>query len=486
MELRYIFWWVAGADRDKMEQCPSDQKRMGAIGMVIVLTTIVALIAGTSAAMFFTQKDGASSGKIGWSIAFGVLWAVIIFMIDRSLVVTMKKNPTKKHPNLALTGPFLFRMLLAFIISLMLSSPLELFIFEGYLKTAKLDFEKEQARIHVEEQQMEMNQIDTLDAGLRGSMGRNESRISKLENELLINNNKIVALRQKLNHPTSQRYLVAKSAINTKRSTLNSARRGGVLADTTRLKNEIRTHQGVINEEIRSWNNIINGQIAEIEEEINIKRTEITRLNEQNNKTQEYLDSNYVKREQIRRVRETKKTKYENEQTNASRFFRDYRALHRTLFQTENGHLKNPTEMLFYFLIWTIFFLIELLPTMVKVITPIGAYDYLAYHEEMALKEYFNSLDYYEKVKQKKDALIQHHVELEQEQNNIEKSTRRDILEIMSRAQIEVAEAYSNKWKNDALHNINSSSTGDSKDTTLDNNDFQPSLSEIPTNDDFD
>ena len=127
MKLNEFLWWVAGADAERLQQCPSDQKRFGAIGMVILTTAFVAFLAGTAAAMFFTQKDGATSGQLGWSIAFGVLWAIIIFMIDRSLVVTMKKDPNKNNQFTTVAGPFIFRMFLAAIIALMISINTSLF-----------------------------------------------------------------------------------------------------------------------------------------------------------------------------------------------------------------------------------------------------------------------------------------------------------------------------------------------------------------------
>lgn len=454
MKLNHIFWWVAGADRNKMEKCPSDQKKMGAIGMVILMTSIVAFFAGTAAALFFTEKDGATSGNVGWSIAFGILWAIIIFIIDRSLVVTMKKDPTSPHPRKSLIGPFIFRIFLAFIISLMISSPLELFIFEGYLKTARLEFEKEQAKVFVEDQQSEINQLDTLDAGLRGAIGRNETKMGKLESEIATNNAKITSLEKQLGHPTSTKYQYAKNTLDAKRESLNRARRGMSNADTNQIIRDIGTQQRIIKEEVAAWNKRINNQIADLKNDNAEKREEVGRLGLQNDKSHSYLDSNYTKRIRLEQDRNTNRTKYESEQTNASRFFRDYRALHRTILQTENRHLKNPTELLFYLVIWGIFFLIELLPTLVKFITPVCAYDWLAHEEEVALKDYFISPEYHDAVKELQREKQQHESDVQQEQLSIDRETKSEIMKKVSQAQQDVADEAIKHWKEQKMQHL--------------------------------
>lgn len=208
MKLEHILWWVAGADRDKMEKCPSDQKRMGAIGMVILMTSFVAFVAGTAAAMFFTQKGDATSGKLGWSIAFGVLWMLIIFVIDRSLVVTMKKDPTRKNQFAVVIGPFLFRMVLASIIALMISIPLELFIFEGFIKVQEMNYDVIEANEHsnLTKEQQSLNAIDSANNRTQRLIDDDRSTVKRIGEQIDANNSKIESLSAKLNKPTTQRY----------------------------------------------------------------------------------------------------------------------------------------------------------------------------------------------------------------------------------------------------------------------------------------
>lgn len=198
MKFKHLLWWVAGADADRLEKCPTDQKRMGAIGMVILTTAFVAFVAGTAAAMFFTQKDGDTTGKLGWSIAFGVLWAIIIFMIDRSLVVTMKKDPTKKNQFRTLAGPFIFRMILAAIIALMISIPLELFIFEGFISVQSKRYAakevNEYANLTIETRRI--NAIDSINTQTQHKINENKGTVASLDKEIAENEQKILKLQE--------------------------------------------------------------------------------------------------------------------------------------------------------------------------------------------------------------------------------------------------------------------------------------------------
>lgn len=90
-----------GSRTPDIGKCQTDHKKFSAIGATILMTAFIALCAGTSAAWYFTQKGDDSSGIFGWSLAFGFLWATLIFCIDRSLVITLKKDPTKNIKNLS-------------------------------------------------------------------------------------------------------------------------------------------------------------------------------------------------------------------------------------------------------------------------------------------------------------------------------------------------------------------------------------------------
>ena len=95
-----VLWTISGAEITilESEKCRTDHKRFGAIGATIAITTFIAFLSGTSAAWYFTQRGTDTTGHMGWAIAFGFVWATLIFCIDRSLVITLKKLfLTNKH-----------------------------------------------------------------------------------------------------------------------------------------------------------------------------------------------------------------------------------------------------------------------------------------------------------------------------------------------------------------------------------------------------
>ena len=130
-----FLWNVAGAETPILEKCQTDHKKFSAIGATILMTAFIALCAGTSAAWYFTQKGSDDSGAFGWSLVFGAIWATLIFCIDRSLVITLKKKENRKSTWWVV--PFVSRAALAIIVAFMVSIPLELVIFEDYIKEMK-------------------------------------------------------------------------------------------------------------------------------------------------------------------------------------------------------------------------------------------------------------------------------------------------------------------------------------------------------------
>ena len=119
-----FLWFVAGADVEMLSLCPLDYKKYEAIGMTILMTSLVGFAAGSSAAWYFTEDAL-------WTLVFGMFWSLLIFSIDRSLVVTLKKDPYKKSYYVL---PLVFRGFLAILVAGIMSIPLELLVFNGFIQ----------------------------------------------------------------------------------------------------------------------------------------------------------------------------------------------------------------------------------------------------------------------------------------------------------------------------------------------------------------
>jgi hypothetical protein len=130
-KLQYFFWLISGCEISVLKNCPTDYNRQAGIGLTIFMTTLMAFASGTYAGWFFAKN-------IFGSICFGLLWAALIFSIDRSMVITMKKNPTKIKQSLWI--PFSSRALMAILIAFIISIPLELLIFSDNIDIHTTNF----------------------------------------------------------------------------------------------------------------------------------------------------------------------------------------------------------------------------------------------------------------------------------------------------------------------------------------------------------
>ena len=115
-----FLWWCAGAHQKLLKQFPSEQTKYAGLGGVILATFVLAaLSSGYAIYSVF--------GNWLWTIAFAIIWGLIIFNFDRFLVSTMRKYGVSKSKQLWMAVP---RLGLAFLIGLTIARPLELKIFE--------------------------------------------------------------------------------------------------------------------------------------------------------------------------------------------------------------------------------------------------------------------------------------------------------------------------------------------------------------------
>jgi len=126
--IQQFFILCSGADRDILDTCSRGEKnKYAGIGATVLFTSILATVAATFA--LFTVF-----GNPYRALLFGLLWGVIIFNLDRFIVSTMKKRDQWwKEFGMAIP-----RILLAVIIAVVISKPLELKLFENEINTVML------------------------------------------------------------------------------------------------------------------------------------------------------------------------------------------------------------------------------------------------------------------------------------------------------------------------------------------------------------
>lgn len=127
--LQRFFIFCSGADTDILEQCSSGERtKYAGIGATVFFTAVMATIAASYA--LFTVFDA-----LGTSIFFGLVWGLLIFNLDRFIVSTLRKRDSFAD-ELIQAAP---RIVLAVIIAIVISKPLELKIFEKEIDQVLLE-----------------------------------------------------------------------------------------------------------------------------------------------------------------------------------------------------------------------------------------------------------------------------------------------------------------------------------------------------------
>ena len=127
--LKKFFLICSGADKTTIENCSNgEQNKYAGIGATVFFTAVMATIAASYA--LYTVFD-----NIFTAIFFGFIWGLLIFNLDRFIVSTIKKSDNKLKEVLQATP----RIILAIIIAVVISKPLELKLFEKEINQVLLE-----------------------------------------------------------------------------------------------------------------------------------------------------------------------------------------------------------------------------------------------------------------------------------------------------------------------------------------------------------
>jgi len=131
--LKRFFIICSGADTDILEDCSiGEQNKYAGIGATVFFTAVMAFIAASYA--LYTVFD-----NLSLAIFFGLIWGLLIFNLDRYIVSTIKKTGNVID-EIIQASP---RIVLAVIIAVVISKPLELKIFEKEINQVLLEQKNE-------------------------------------------------------------------------------------------------------------------------------------------------------------------------------------------------------------------------------------------------------------------------------------------------------------------------------------------------------
>ncbi|WP_452232374.1 DUF4407 domain-containing protein [Lacinutrix sp. MEBiC02595] len=131
--LKQFFIICSGADTNILKDCSNgEQNKYAGIGATVFFTAVMAFIASSYA--LFTVFDNLYA-----AIFFGLIWGLLIFNLDRFIVSTIKKRE-RFIDEFTQASP---RIVLALIIAIVISKPLELKIFEKEINQVLLEQKNE-------------------------------------------------------------------------------------------------------------------------------------------------------------------------------------------------------------------------------------------------------------------------------------------------------------------------------------------------------
>ena len=133
--LKRFFILCSGVDSDIVNSCSNgEQNKYAGIGATVFFTAVMAFIAGSYA--LFTVFD-----NVYTAVFFGLIWSLLIFNLDRFIVSTIKKRDNFLNEFIQATP----RIVLAIIIAIVISKPLEIKIFQKEINAVILKEKNEMA-----------------------------------------------------------------------------------------------------------------------------------------------------------------------------------------------------------------------------------------------------------------------------------------------------------------------------------------------------
>jgi hypothetical protein len=162
--LKQFFILCSGADKPLLDGCSEgEQTKYVGIGATVFFTAVMAFIA--SAYALFTVFDNVIP-----ALLFGFVWSLLIFNLDRFIVSTIRKRNSFASEFLQATP----RIVLAIIIAIVISKPLEIKIFEKEINTVLLK----------EKNAMALNNKKEVANYFKSDLDKNKTEIASLKAEI--------------------------------------------------------------------------------------------------------------------------------------------------------------------------------------------------------------------------------------------------------------------------------------------------------------
>lgn len=191
--LERMLYFSAGVDLQLLKHCPNyDRVKLQGIGGTVMATALLAFLSGSYAfyTVFFAQIGSSqatplSMGQVASSVIFGLVWAAVIYNLDRFIVSTTGHGDGTERIEWFEVGRALPRFLMACLIGLVISKPLEIRIMKTEIETVlmekrKAEYDKYEAKDR-EARDREIKEANETKVDLIKQRAEKQAEITKAE-----------------------------------------------------------------------------------------------------------------------------------------------------------------------------------------------------------------------------------------------------------------------------------------------------------------
>jgi transcription elongation GreA/GreB family factor len=445
-----FFWKLAGSEIHILKKCETDYNRHATTGAILLITSIFAFLAGSYAGWYFSYDYKTGQHNIFAALGFGLVWACFIYIIDRMMVISIKKDPTVEKDKQPFWKIMIPRAVIGAFIAFFISIPVELLIFSENIDR-QIETDKVTELLDKKSKQDQIQDISSKESNIKSDSGD----IYRLK----------TLLSQSCPDP---QYIALKNDYN---SCTEEASKLKSIYDNETAKYERMISdnpQTITNERIYYPEDVEQkSRMRSAKSNFYSKQRECSSLSKQAESiskkyfqkiNQEKMDSENNLRSNVKVLADTKGSidKYVGEQNvkldNMKGFDTRFRAL-------GNAAGSNGTILFLLWLIRLIFFGIEILPTYTKLTTPVGEYEWAIYNHEKNFENKMKSqivleqdTEYDRRFQEK-----ERNKHIESERMRLETRLNEKILEKVVSVQEKVAMAALAEWENKFNQNGNSS-----------------------------
>jgi hypothetical protein len=471
--LQRFLWWCAGAHTEILEKYPTEWGKYFGIGGTIVFTALMASFAGGYA--FFTAFH-----DLALACFFGVFWGALIFNLDRYIVSSIGKGDgtariTKEEFQNAIP-----RLILAVLIGFVVSTPLELKVFEREIEVEIQEIINEKRQKMVaglndlrgEQQRLKdrISELQTSEEEIGADMGGDDPRIKVADQKIETLRQQESGIQKKLNANESKQRNISNeiarlegqsspgdiAALKRKQSQLS-----GLENDASRLKSELSQTRSAISVEGNAITNV-KGELGE----------NYGKLKSQNNSKIETLNNHIA---DIDTIYQNKAKGFKDQSEKYNGFMARLEAIDRLSIETDtiysfvtssnNSEGASATQSSQrqisgieenYTVVWyakwmmaLLLIAIEIAPILFKMMTESGPYDdrveEIKYASEIEKKKFISDLN------QRINTDLKIGQQINDQKLQAELQGNQDLLKMIASSQAEIIAVAIEKWKEGEL-----------------------------------